>query len=177
MLHIGHNASNLGSMEGQIERAPSIEDVRSRAPVMNESELDYGLLGDLAGFSIKLAWIIGYSLLQKTIKDSAITPLRLSMLELVGRNPGKQQNQLGAALGLSRSAATLAIDFWDERGCVERRVSPDDRRSFGIYLTAAGEQEVERLRRLVRQSDEALTSNLTAPEVAQLRALLAKIHG
>jgi DNA-binding MarR family transcriptional regulator len=98
------------------------------------------------------------------------------MLELIGCNPGLQQVQLGNALGLSRSAATLSIDFWEERGCLERRTDPADRRSFGIYLTDGGEAELARLRLLVRQADEALTSGLDQGEIAELRRLLAKIH-
>jgi DNA-binding MarR family transcriptional regulator len=98
------------------------------------------------------------------------------MLELIGRNPGLQQIQLGNALGLSRSAATLTIDFWEVRGCIERRSDKADRRSFGIYPTAKGEAELTRLRRLVLEADIALTGALTDEETAELRRLLAKIH-
>jgi DNA-binding MarR family transcriptional regulator len=98
------------------------------------------------------------------------------MLELIGRNPGLQQIQLGKALGLSRSAATLAIDFWEERGCVERRIEPTDRRSFGVFATAEGTAELSRLRALVGQADDALTEGLAECEIIQLRRLLAKIH-
>ncbi|TIX48784.1 MarR family winged helix-turn-helix transcriptional regulator [Alteraurantiacibacter aquimixticola] len=134
------------------------------------------MLAELTGFSVKLVWILGYSLLQRAIDDPAITPLRFSMLELVGRNPGTAQVLLGNALGLSRSAATLAIDFWAERGCVERRIGATDRRSFGVYLTEAGARELERLRQRVLQADAALVEGLTADEVAELNRLLGKIH-
>lgn len=77
---------------------------------------------------------------------------------------------------MSRSAATLTIDFWEHRGCIERRSDKNDRRSFEIYLTAHGEFELARLRELVLESDLALTSGLTSDETAGLRGLLAKIH-
>ncbi|WP_305097834.1 MarR family winged helix-turn-helix transcriptional regulator [Croceibacterium aestuarii] len=154
----------------------SIDDVRGRAPKMSDGPLDYGLLNDRTGFAIKLAWILGYSLLQKVFGDSGITPLRASMLELIATNPGAQQTQLANALGLSRPAATLAIDFWEARDCVERRIAPDDRRSFGIFLTAAGHERVTELRALIKQADDALVADLTAEELAELRRLLAKIH-
>ena len=158
------------------EAVPRIDDVRARAPMISRSPLDYGPLAERTGFSVKLVWILGYSLLQKSYGDAALTPLRVSMLELVGCNPGAQQIQLGTALGLSRSAATLAIDFWEERGCVERRTDPADRRSFGIYLPPRGHDELARLRERVRQADEALTADLEPEEVVELRRLLAKIH-
>jgi DNA-binding MarR family transcriptional regulator len=156
--------------------ATALDQLRRRAPKLSEATIDYGLLAELTGFSIKLAWILGYGLLMRAFGDSGITPQRFSMLELIGCNPGSQQIQLGSALGLSRSAATLTIDFWEERGCIERRADQSDRRSFGIYPTEHGIAELDRLRELVREADGALTSGLSAGEIAELRRLLAKIH-
>ncbi len=152
------------------------DEAQRRAPRLSGSELDYGLLKDVVGFPIKVVWILGYTLLTRTIDDPPVTPQRFSMLELIGCNPGAQQTQLGAALGLSRSATTITIDFWQDRGCVERRSVPGDRRVYGIYLTDKGRDTWAALRDKVRQSDAALAKNLTPEEVAQLRALLAKIH-
>ncbi|MBB5732196.1 DNA-binding MarR family transcriptional regulator [Altererythrobacter atlanticus] len=154
-----------------------MESVRPRVPGLGDAPLDYGMLAELTGFPLKLVWIIGYTLLTRHIDDPAVTPQRFSMLELIGTNPGLPQTQLGAALGLSRPATTLAIDFWQARGCVERRTEPNDRRSFGIHLTEKGADELERLRGLVAISDAVLTQNLSGEEVGELRRLLAKIHG
>jgi DNA-binding MarR family transcriptional regulator len=144
---------------------------------MNRSEIDYGLLAQTTGFPIKLAWIIGYTLLCRMIDDPGITPQRFSMLELIGTNPGLPQSRIAEALGLSRPRTSLAIDFWQERGCVERRPAPGDRRSYGICLTPAGEQELARLRQRVMESDARLTAALEPDEIVELRRLLGKIHG
>jgi DNA-binding MarR family transcriptional regulator len=153
-----------------------LDDLRHRVPKLTEAAIDYGLLARCTGFSVKLVWILGYGLLMRAIGDDGITPQRFSMLELIGSNPGLQQIQLGNGLGLSRSAATLSIDFWESRGCVERRADKADRRSFGIYLTEHGEGELARLRKLVLEADRALTGALSEAEVAELRRLLGKIH-
>ncbi|HSG54915.1 MAG TPA: MarR family transcriptional regulator [Paracoccaceae bacterium] len=150
---------------------------RRRAPSLSGSDIDYGLLTQTTGFPIKLVWIIGYTLLGRTIDDPAITPQRFSMLELIGSNPGLPQSRIGEALGLSRPRTSLAIDFWEARGTVERRAAPGDRRSFGIYLTPQGEEDLAHLRQRVIASDKALTSALEPDEVAELRRLLGKIHG
>jgi DNA-binding MarR family transcriptional regulator len=153
-----------------------LDDLRHRVPKLGEATIDYGMLAHRTGFSVKLVWILGYALLMRAFGDSGITPQRFSMLELIGCNPGLQQTQLGNALGLSRSAATLTIDFWEDRGCIERRADRNDRRSFEIYLTPQGEIELARLRELVLESDTALTSGLSDAEASELRRLLAKIH-
>src|SRR5690606_1643277 len=126
----------------------ALDQLRRRAPKLSAASIDYGLLAQLTGFPIKLVWILGYGLLMREFGESGVTPQRFSMLELIGSNPGSQQIQLGKALGLSRSAATLSIDFWEDRGCIERRADQTDRRSFGIYPTKHGLAELDRLRAL-----------------------------
>ena len=134
------------------------------------------MMATLTGFSIKLVWILGYSLLSQKMPDPAITPQRVTMLELIGCNPGLAQTQLAHALGLSRPATSLAIDFWQARGVVERRVDQEDRRAFGIHLTEEGEKLWADLRGRVKQSDEELTARLDADEIAQLNRLLSKVY-
>lgn len=137
--------------------------------------MDYGLLTELTGFSLKLSWVLGHSLLSREL-DPGVTPHRFSTLEVISRNPGMQQTQLAAALALTRPATTLAVDFWEERGCVERRKVAGDRRLSGVYTTPYGEKELERLRILVQNADVALTADLTMQEIEILRKLLRKIH-
>jgi DNA-binding MarR family transcriptional regulator len=154
----------------------SLAEVRHRAPTLDAAHVNYGLLTELTGFSIKLAWILGYALLTRAFGASAVTPHRFSMLEMIGRNPGFQPMQLASALALSRPATTLAIDFWEARGCVERRKIAGDRRSSGVFMTTRGQKELERLRARVRRADAALTASLSDDELKELRGLLAKIH-
>ena len=120
--------------------------------------------------------ILGHGLLAREFGNSGITPHRFSILEVIGQNPGLQQTQLAAALALTRPATTLAVDFWEERGCVERRKIAGDRRSFGVYPTPHGKRERARLQDLVRKADAALTSGLSDAETEELRRLLQKIH-
>ena len=163
-------------MSKVVELANALSNVRHRAPALADSDVDLGLLTDLTGFSVKLVWILGHGLLSREFGDTGITPHRFSMLEVIGRNPGLQQTQLAAALALSRPATTLAVDFWEQRGCVERRKIDGDRRSVGVCLTPQGEVELERLRGLVRQADVELTADLSDAETRELRRLLEKIH-
>lgn len=159
-----------------IELGDGLSGVRHRAPTLANAEVDLGLLTDLTGFSVKLVWILGHGLLARQFGDSGITPHRYSMLEVIGQNPGLQQTQLAAALALTRPATSLAVDFWEDRGCVERRTIPGDRRSFGVHLTPHGAKELVKLRKLVRKADAALTSGLTEVETRELRRILRKIH-
>jgi DNA-binding MarR family transcriptional regulator len=162
-------------MDRKANVAQRLPDEGRWLPSLDAGEVDYGLLAELTGFPMRVAWIVGRNLLAREFDESGLTPHRYSLLEVVGRNPGLQQTQIAAALALTRPATTLALDFWQERGCVERRSTPGDRRSFGVFLTKRGEVELDRLRTKVRQADTDLTANLEEREIAELRRLLRKI--
>lgn len=141
-----------------------------------DPSLDYGLLPSLTGFALRRASILDFSGFGDSVGDRTITPLRYSLLELVGANPGLSQVQLAEILGLSRPAATITIDFWQERGCISRRAASGDRRSYGIHLTDEGELFLAELQRKVLAHDNRLTRMLSGEELEQLRGLLNRIQ-
>lgn len=136
---------------------------------------DYGQLPRLIGFHLRRASLVDFSSFSEEIGDRSITPLRYSALEVVGANPGLRQVELAAVLGLSKPAATLAIDFWEARKCLTRRRMPEDGRARGVHLTQEGDRVLSELRRQVARHDEALTASLTAFELQTLRVALRKI--
>lgn len=141
-----------------------------------EAVLDFGIYKHVIGFPLKLAWVSAYNLLASEFGDSGVTPQRFSVLELISCNPGSTQTELGNALRLSRPATSLIIDFWQDRDCVERRPSPRDRRSFGIYLTETGKGVHKELQAGVNRAEAKLSSRLSEDEIPQLLALLAKLR-
>lgn len=144
---------------------------------MFDPSLEYGPLPTLTGFALRRASLLDFSRFADAVGDRAITPLRYSLLEVVGANPGLRQVQLAEILGLAKPAASLAIDFWQSRKCISRRKDSTDRRSHGIYLTKLGEEKLVELRNLVARHDAALTKALSATELQELRALLDRIYG
>lgn len=143
---------------------------------MFDPSLDYGLLPSLTGFALRRASLLDFGGFGDAMGDKAITPLRYSVLEVVGSNPGLQQVLLAEILGLSKPAATIALDFWQARKCITRRKVPRDRRSHGIFLTKVGEDTLADLRRRVILHDQELTSSLTPEELADLRSFLRRIY-
>ncbi len=142
-----------------------------------DPSLDYGLLPELTGFALRRASILDFSGFGEAVGDRSITPLRYSLLEVVGVNPGLQQVQLAEILGLSKPAATLTINFWQTRKCLTRRKDARDRRSYGIFLTEAGQAKLDELRALVLRHDAEFTRTLSSHELAILRTLLARLYG
>jgi DNA-binding MarR family transcriptional regulator len=147
-----------------------------RRPACHDAgAVDYGQLDRLLGYAIARVNLVSDATFRAAVGDRAITPLRYSILEIAGCNPGLQQVQLADALMLSRSAVTLLLDYWQARGCIERRPTPVDRRSFGIFLTVAGASRLADLRERTRVHDRELSTLLSSAERVELRRLLEKL--
>jgi len=137
--------------------------------------LQYDVLDDLLGFALRGAQLVMSSAFGQATRGADVTPPRLTALIIIGANPGISQTALGEALGIARSGAMLLTDWAEERGLVERRRRPGDGRVWGLHLTRAGEQLVQKLKRRVLDHDQKKSRCLTAAERRELLRLLVKL--
>jgi MarR family transcriptional regulator for hemolysin len=86
------------------------------------------------------------------------------------------QLELARALGIEGPTLTRHLDGLERLGLVVRRRDPDDRRAVRVELTEAGEARHAELRTAVIAFDRRLRSGLTASELVELRAVLAKLE-
>jgi DNA-binding MarR family transcriptional regulator len=82
---------------------------------------------------------------------------------------------VGEGLGLSFPAASRALDGLAQRGLIERRESPEDRRSRIVRLLPPGAELVNRVARGRLSALEDFTATLTAEERAALHTALLPI--
>jgi DNA-binding MarR family transcriptional regulator len=104
-----------------------------------------------------------------------LTPPHAGILRAIAANPGRSQQALSTQLGLLPSRVVAFVDDLEDRGYLERRPNPDDRRQYALYLTAAGKELMGKLSRLARQHDRAITSGLSESQRAELHDLLATL--
>ena len=104
-----------------------------------------------------------------------LTPPHAGILRAIAAAPGRSQQALSTQLGLLPSRVVAFVDDLEDRGYLERRPNPDDRRQYALYLTPAGKELMAKLSRLARQHDRVTTSGLSESERAQLRELLAAL--
>jgi DNA-binding MarR family transcriptional regulator len=67
------------------------------------------------------------------------------------------------------------LDDLQERGLIERRDHPTDRRSYALYLTDKGRETLKTVGRIAREHQDSLCGALNDDERAQLAALLRRI--
>jgi DNA-binding MarR family transcriptional regulator len=104
-----------------------------------------------------------------------LTPPHAGLLRAIASSPGGSQQALSEQLGLLPSRVVAYVDELEDRGYVERRRNPDDRRLHALHLTASGKKLMTKIGDLARQHDRRITAGLDAEQRATLRDLLAML--
>jgi DNA-binding MarR family transcriptional regulator len=104
-----------------------------------------------------------------------LRPKQFGLMNVVALADGPSQGEIGAAMGIDPSGLIATIDDLEERGWLERRRDPADRRRNVVVLTEAGAAKLAEGRQAARRRAEELTAPLSAKERRALRDLLAKI--
>ena len=102
------------------------------------------------------------------------------LLRLISREPGLSQQAIARRLGTPPSRLVALVDDLEQRGLIERRRNPGDRRNYALHPTAAGEQAMAALSQASLDHEQAISAPLTQAERAQLSELLGKLaaaHG
>lgn len=160
-----------------MKRLPAPHRPRALAPIDRVPGLDYGVLDELLGYSLRRAQVAMFLAFHAATRGLDITPPRFTALVVIGANPGINQSVLGRVLGIARSGAMTLADWFEARGWVERRRRPNDGRAWGLHLTRKGEALVGRMRRAVLTEDRRRAAVLSAHERRALLRLLEKLAG
>jgi len=150
---------------------------RTLAPIPYVPGVDYDVLDDLLGYSLRRAQVAMFMAFHAATRGEDITPPRFTSLVVVGANPGMTQSVLGEVLGIARSGAKMLVDWMETRGLVERRRHEGDGRAWGLHLTRQGERLVKDMKRRVVGRDRARAARLSPAERRELLRLLAKLAG
>lgn len=86
------------------------------------------------------------------------------------------QSRLALRLGMGRAAAGLVINGLEERGLIERRTNPDDRRAWLIALRPEGIQITEPIFEIDEILRRELRVGISRPERQQLAGLLLRLQ-
>lgn len=104
-----------------------------------------------------------------------LTPPQAGLLRVLAVDPGRSQRALADALGMPQNRFVAFVDALEERGLVERRKNPEDRRLHALYLTPKGLSLLAKVRDVGMAHERRLLQSLTEDEHRQLAALLRRI--
>ncbi len=109
------------------------------------------------------------------IAEVGLHPPLFRVLNLVDAGEGRSQQAIGEAIEVPPSRMVALVDELEQRGLVERRPHPTDRRVRALYLTAKGRRTLARGREIARAHEEELTKGMAAADRKRLTQLLQKI--
>lgn len=139
------------------------------------TDFDTEWLQGLLGFQLKravasmgddYAWFAGPDRLRQS---------QVMMLGIISDNPGAHASTIGAELRIARANMVQLVGDLVERGLVERRSSPNDRRIVELYLTDAGSKAAAAGKRFLAEHEERMLSVLGERQRRQLHSMLRRL--
>lgn len=136
-----------------------------------------GRPGHYGGAAFLLAQLGAHAaqLFAERIAGLDLTPAQAGLLRLLARSPGRSQRELAGDLGMPPSRFVPFADELEERGLIERRRNPSDRRLYAVHLTAEGEALLSELQKLGAAHEQQVCQALSPDEHQQLGALLQRM--
>ncbi len=149
----------------------------SPAPSNPGQDIDSSALQGLAGYATRRAWLVLQEHFKQHMSAVDLRPVPFTLLTLIGANPGITSTQLCTMLDMPSSNLVGLVKQLQDRDLIERQPHPGDGRALGLHLRAAGRSLLRKAREAAERADRQATAALSDAELAQLLALLGKIHG
>ena len=111
----------------------------------------------------------------ETLVPVGLEPRQFAILRFVSQDEGQSQQALGDTLGIAPSRMVALIDELEERGLVERRPNPSDRRARALHVTSAGRRLLAAAMKRARAHEAQLCAPLTGDERAALIDMLQRV--
>lgn len=113
--------------------------------------------------------------MDEMLKPYDLTRLKWLAIGILSQNEGLTQTGLAEQLELKTAATGKLVDRLVERGLVERRPNPDDRRAYRLFATEKSLLLLTELEPLGKSIRSAVLSGLDEHEVGALSRVLQKI--
>lgn len=150
----------------------------SNAPLTEpeaEAPLD-AALDNLVGYALRRVQLRVFQELVGRFAVFEVRPAQFTALAIIEQNPGLMQADLARALAIEPPQAVVLLNKLESRGLAVRVRCKPDKRSYGIFLSKAGEALLKQLKEVAAQSDQSATAALDDDERQQLLRLLHKVY-
>jgi DNA-binding MarR family transcriptional regulator len=112
---------------------------------------------------------------QDRLAPLGLDPRHAMLLRHVADGEGRSQQALGEALRIPPSRMVALVDGLEQRGLLERRPNPSDRRVRTLHLTRDGRRLLGKLMEVSLEHERQLCAGLQPAEREQLITLLDRL--
>jgi DNA-binding MarR family transcriptional regulator len=137
--------------------------------------IDFGPLENWIGFHLRLAQNASFQAFTREASDVDLSPGRFATLLLIGRNPGISQTALSRANARDKSSLTPVLEDLERRKLIRRVRPKNDRRSYRLMLTPAGERLLQDLTMCAERHDRNLDQIIGPRDRARFLKILKKL--
>lgn len=127
---------------------------------------------------IELFWAVARRLRhisQENLAQWDISPSQSRVIMVLGRHGQLRLNELSDQLRIAPRSTTEVVDALQDKGLLERRPDPGDRRATLVTLTEAGQAILTGMHHARHSNSEALFEPLSADDRERLSAILRKL--
>jgi DNA-binding MarR family transcriptional regulator len=132
-------------------------------------------LRDSSSFLLKRLGLAAKERAVGAFEETGLTPYHYAVLLSLAEDPHETQGAIADSLGYDRGQLVGMLDELEERGLVERRRDPADRRRQLVSMTPEGKRELTRLRALSRRLEAELLGPLDERQRELLHELLLSL--
>jgi DNA-binding MarR family transcriptional regulator len=111
----------------------------------------------------------------RALEPLGVTGRQLAVLVVLDAAEPLSQLEAAKELGVDRTTMVALVDELEDKGLVERRRSPDDRRKNIVELTALGMKTLTEGERLHQQAEKAFLADFTPIEADLFVRILKKL--
>jgi DNA-binding MarR family transcriptional regulator len=111
----------------------------------------------------------------KLMAEVDLEPRQFALMRAIEASEGHSQNAVAEWLRIPASSMVALIDQLEERGLIERRLHPTDRRSRTLHTTRAGRELLESATELAMGLELTICAGIEEAERSRMLDLLARV--
>jgi DNA-binding MarR family transcriptional regulator len=133
------------------------------------------LPAELVASNVFLLKRLGFAAKSRSLgvyEQESLNPYHYAILALLDEGVPETQTAIAEALGYDKGTLVGLLDELEEKGLIERKRDPDDRRRHLVRLTGDGKRTLGRLRTFAQRVEDEFLAPLDAEQRESLHELL-----